>query len=539
MRKSLAVLLVLVLLAVPMAGVMAQGDDDGAGFECPTQGGTMITAYGADPRTLSGLYANDGNSLFIVTFMAEPLILGGENWGDKIEPALAESWDISDDGLEYTFHLRQDVTWHDGEPFTAEDVLFTYEAVLLEDNAISWRANLMQGDEPMQFEVVDDHTFKVILSEPNAAVLTALSIPIVPAHAFESTSMLEAPYNTNPITTGPFKFVEWNTGESVTLEANPDYWRGAPCLDRIVIRFIEGAANQANALLAGELDFARVDGADLTPFENNPDFVLQTAPRDLMRYVGFNNLSPIYGDAAVRRALAVGLDRQAIIDISASGYGLLADSVFNQAVFMYEQGRNAQYEYDPEAAQQMLADAGWTDTDGDGILDKDGQPMHLRLAYSGTWSLMQSIAPIVYDNWRALGVDVELAPLDDAQVYEEIYDNVSTEKPYDAMLGGWGLFGPEPDHYRSFYADATSYLAYDNPEITAMFAEGRTVTDEQARYDLYAEIDSKLWEELPMIPIYQSVGAWVYRSDLNIDAAELNGTFLTGLKYSGRVYFEN
>ncbi len=538
MRKTLAVLLVLALLAVPMAGVMAQGDES-TGFDCPTQGGTMITSYGADPRTLSGLYANDGNSLFIVTFMAEPLILGGENWGDKIEPALAESWDISDDGLEYTFNLRQDVTWHDGEPFTAEDVLFTYEAVLLEDNAISWRSNLMQGDEPMQFEIVDDHTFKVILSEPNAAVLTALSIPIVPAHAFESTSMLEAPYNTNPITTGPYKFVEWNTGESVTLEANPDYWRGAPCLDRIVIRFIEGAANQANALLAGELDFARIDGADLTPFENNPDFVLQTAPRDLMRYVGFNNLSPIYSDPAVRRALAYGLDRQAIIDISASGFGLLADSVFNQAVFMVEPGRNPQYAYDPEAAQQMLADAGWTDTDGDGILDKDGQPLTLRLAYSGTWSLMQAIAPIVYDNWRALGVDVELAPLDDAQVYEEIYDNVSTEKPYDAMLGGWGLFGPEPDHYRSFYADATSYLAYDNPEITALFAEGRTVTDEQARYDLYAQIDSLLWEDLPMIPLYQSVGAWVYRSDLNIDAAELNGTFLTGLKYSGRVYFEN
>jgi peptide/nickel transport system substrate-binding protein len=537
MRKLMLSLLALVLVLAALPATMpavAQGDD----FVCSSQGGTLVVSYGADPRTLSGLYANDGNSLFVVTFLAEPLVLGGENWGDAIEPALAESWDISDDGLEYTFHLRQGVKWHDGTEFTAEDVLFTFQAVLLEENAIDWRPNLMQGGEPMEFEVVDDYTFKVILNQPNATVLTALSIPIVPAHAFDSLDMIDAPYNTSPISTGPFKFVEWNTGESIVLDANPDYWRGAPCLDRIVVRFIEGADNTANAILAGEIDFARVDGADVTPFEDNPDFVLQEAPRDLMRYVGFNTKSPVVSDPAVRRALAVGLDRESIIEIAGGGYGTLADSLFNKAVFVYEEGRNPQYPYDPAQAQQMLADAGWTDTDGDGILDKDGVPMHIRIAYSGTWSLMQAVAPVVYDNWRALGVDVELAGLDDSAVYEEIYDNTSSEKPYDAMLGGWGLFGPEPDHYRNYYANDTSFFAYDNPEITALFEEGRSETDPDARYAIYEQIDSLLWEDLPMIPIYQAVGAWAYRADLNIDAAELNGTFLTGLKYPGRVYFE-
>jgi len=535
MRKILLSLLLVVALLLPAIAVNAQGGED---FVCPNTGGTMVVTYGTDPRTLSGLYANDGNSLFVVTFMAEPLILGGENWGDKIEPALAESWDISEDGLEYTFHLRQGVKWHDGEPFTAEDVLFTYQATQLAENAIDWRSNLIQGDTPMQFEVVDDYTFKVILSQPDAAVLTSLAIPIVPRHAFESLNMVDAPYNVAPISTGPFKFVEWNTGESITLEANPDYWRGAPCLDRIVVRFIEGATNQANAMLAGEVDFARIDGADLTPFQDNPDWVLAEAPRDLMRYVGFNVRAPNFSDPAVRRALAVGLDRQAIIDVAASGYGTIPDSLFNKTVFVYQEGRNEQYPYDPELAKQMLAEAGWTDTDGDGILDKDGQPMTMRLVYMGTWSLMQAIAPVVYDNWRALGVDVQLTPLDEAAIYEEVYDNVSEEKPYDAMLGGWGLFGPEPDHYRNYLANPTGFFAFDNQEIIDLFAQGRSITDPQARYDLYAEIDRLLWEYLPMIPIYQAVGAWAYRSDLNIDAAELNGTFLTGLKYPGRVYFE-
>ncbi len=527
MRKLSLFVLLAVLLVLSTFAVSAQ---DG--------GETLIVQSNSDPQTLSGLYANDGNSLSVVTFIVEPLILGGENWGDSIEPALAESWSISDDGLEYTFNLRQGVKWHDGEDFTAEDVLFTYQAVLLEENAIDWRSNLIQNGEPFQFEVVDDHTFKVILSQPDATVLTALSIPIVPAHAFDSLNMVDAPFNTNPIGTGPYRFVEWNTGENVVLEAHADYWRGTPNIERLVVSFIEGVDNAANALLAGELDFARIDGTDLTPFQNNPDFTIVEAPRDLMRYVGFNVQSELYSDPAVRRALALGLDRSAVIDAVAGGYGVLPDSVFNRSVFVYEEGRNAQYPYDPAAAQQALADLGWTDSDGNGFLDKDGQELTMRLAYLGTWSLMQNIAPIVYDNWRTLGVNVELVPLDNAAANTEIYDNRNVEKSYDAFLGGWGLFGPEPDHYRNYLANETSFFAYNNPDVIALFEEGRSIADADERYALYAEVDALLWQDLPLIPIFQPIGVYVFRSDLNLETAEINGTFLTGLKFPGNAFFE-
>src|SRR5690606_33531757 len=137
-------------------------------------------------------------------------------------------------------------------------------------------------------------------------------------------------------------------------------------------------------------------------------FTIVEAPRDLMRYVGFNVQSELYSDPAIRRALATGLNRQAVIDAVAGGYGILPDSVFNRSVFVYEEGRNPQYAFDPEAAKQQLADLGWTDSDGNGFLDKDGQELTMNLAYLGTWSLMQGISPIVYDNWRALGVNVTL-----------------------------------------------------------------------------------------------------------------------------------
>lgn len=523
--KKLSALLILVLVAALSVGVVS------------AQGETLIVQGPGDPQTLSGLYANDGNSLAVVTFIVEPLILGGENWGDSIEPALAESWTVSDDGLEYTFNLRQGVKWHDGEDFTAEDVLFTYETVLIEENAIDWRSNLLQDGEPFGFEVVDDHTFKLILSRPDATVLTALAIPIVPAHAFTSQNVLDAPFNTSPIGTGPYKFVEWNTGESIVLEAHADYWRGAPIIDRLVVSFIESVQGAANALQAGEIDFARIDGADLSPFIDNPDFTIVEASRDLQRYVGFNVQSPSVSDPAVRQALAVGLDRQAVIDAVAGGYGLLSDSVFNRSVFIYEEGRNPQYVYDAAAAAQQLADAGWSDSDGNGFLDKDGQELSINVAYLGTWSLMQGIAPIVYDNWRSLGVNVTLVPLDSAASNAEIYDNKNVEKSYDAFLGGWGLFGPEPDHYRNYLANETGFFAYNNQEVIDLFAEGRTVTDPEARYALYADVDARLWADLPLIPIFQPIGVYVFRSDLNLEAAEINGTFLTGIKFPGLAEF--
>ena len=533
MRKF-ALLSVLILMFV-VQGASAQ--DSTAAFSCPQTGGTLIVQGEGDPQSLSGLYANDGNSLAVTTFMDEPLVLGGENWGDKIEPALAESWDISADGLTYTFHLRQGVKWSDGQPFTADDVLFTFQAVLEDDNTIDWKNNLIQDGKPLTFKVVDDNTFQVILTSVNPAILNNLSIPIVPKHAFTSTSVKDAPYNTNPITTGPFKFVKWETGQDVQLEANKDYWGGAPCLDRIVVRFISGVDNVANALQAGEVDFARIDGADLTPFQNNPDFTLTQTPRDLMRLVGFNTKSKTVGDPAVRRALITGLDRQAIIDTAAAGNGTIPDSVFNKSSSAYQAGLNTQYPYDPDQAKKLLADAGWKDSDGNGFLDKDGQELTLKLVYSGSFALMGSIAPIVYDNWKALGVNITLNPLDDATANTDIYDNTSTDKPYDAFLSGWGLFGTDPSHYRTFYADDTSYLAYNNPDVTALFDQGDKETDPAKRTAIYQQVDKLLWQDLPIIPIFQPIGVYVYTSKLNLDAAEINGTFLTGLKYPGRAYF--
>jgi len=184
-----------------------------------------------------------------------------------------------------------------------------------------------------------------------------------------------------------------------------------------------------------------------------------------------------------------------------------------------------------------LADAGWKTTDSNGFLSKNGQELTLKLEYSASWALMGKIAPIVYDNWKALGVNITLDAVDDATANTDIYDNTSSSKPYDAFLTGWGLFGTDPSHYSQFYADDTSYLAYNNPQITDLFAQGIKETDPAKRTAIYQQIDKMLWQQLPMIPIFQPIGVYAYTSNLNLDAAEINGTFYTGLKYPARAYF--
>ena len=262
MRKRVTVtglVLLLVVMAVGISSpgmslrqVTAQTDT----FACPTTGGTFITAITDDPVSLNGIYANDGASVAVLSYIFNPLTLGGENWGTEITGDLAESWDVSDDGLTWTFHLHPGVLWQDGQELTAEDVVYTFETIQNSESDIApFRPRFMQGDEPIKFEAADDYTVVATLNAPNASFFTDISVPIVPKHVLEGQDLREGPFNRMPVGTGPFKVVEWNTGESIVLEANEDYFRGRPCIDRLIFRIIPDEQTQVAALQTGEVDF--------------------------------------------------------------------------------------------------------------------------------------------------------------------------------------------------------------------------------------------------------------------------------------------
>jgi peptide/nickel transport system substrate-binding protein len=540
----LALLVVLVTMsvggsAVETVKVVAQMD----GFECPTTGGTFITAITDDPVSLNGIYANDGASVSVLSFVFNPLTLGGENWGTEITGDLAESWDVSDDGLTWTFHLHQGVLWHDGEELTAEDVVYTFETIQTSESDIApFRPRFMQGDQPIKFEAVDKYTVVATLDSPNASFFTDISVPIVPKHVLEGQDLREGPFNRAPIGTGPFKVVEWNTAESIVLEANEDYFRGRPCIDRLIFRIIPDEQTQVAALQTGEVDFLpNIPGSSVPVFEGNPDFDISIAEQDSLFQMFLNLQNPKFQDVRVRQALMIAIDRQAVVDIVRQGYGVVHNSHFDHVVPFYRQDKLGGYDYDPERAGQLLDEAGISDSDGDGIRDVNGEPWVINIvSFAGGFRDYADYAVVVQAFWEDIGIQTELELRDLSTMVEQIYQERVVDKPYEALTSGWSVIGPEPNSYANFYmwtdALGPNISNYRNEEVNSLFEQARTETDFDTRMAVYEQIEAILWAELPTLPLYRNTEPAVVSSRFNIEDAVLDISLGTNFRRPERIY---
>jgi len=541
--SGLIVLLAIVVLAgSPSLGptpTAAQSDE----FACPTTGGTLITAITDDPVSLNGIYANDGASVAVLSFVFNPLTLGGENWGTEITGDLAESWSVSEDGLTWTFNLHQGVKWHDGEELTAEDVVYTFQTIQTSEAEIApFRPRFMQGDEPIQFEAADDYTVVAHLTSPNASFFTDISVPIVPKHVLEGQDLREGPFNRAPVGTGPFKVVEWNTAESIVLEANEDYFRGRPCIDRLIFRIIPDEQSQVAALQTGELDFLpNIPGASVPTFEGNPDFTISVAEQDSLFHMFLNLANPKFQDVRVRQALMTAIDRQAVVDIVRQGYGVVHNSHFDHVVPFYQQDKLGGYDYDPERAGALLDEAGISDTDGDGIRDVNGEPWTITItSFAGGFRDYADYAVVVQAFWQDIGVQTELEFGDLSTLVEQIYQERVVDKPYEAHTSGWSVIGPEPNSYANFYmwtdALGPNIPNYRNEEVNQLFEAARLETDFDARMAIYEQIEAILWEELPTLPLYRNTEPAVLSSRFNIDDAVLDISLGTNFRHPERIY---
>ncbi|NWG15260.1 MAG: hypothetical protein HXY41_01370 [Chloroflexi bacterium] len=512
-------------------------------FECPSTGGTLITAIGDNPVSLNGIYANDGISGAVLSWLFNPLTLGGENWGTQITGDLAESYSVSDDGLTWTFNLHQGVKFHDGEELTADDVVYTFQTIQTSEEDIApFRPRFYQGDQAIQFEAPDDYTVVARLAEPNASFFTDISVPIVPRHVLEGQDLREGPFNRQPVGTGPFKVVEWVTGESITLEAHEEYFRGRPCLDRLIFRIIPDEQAQVNALLTGEIDFLlNVPGASVAQFQDNAEFTFVTADFDSQFQIVFNMAKEQFQDKRVRQALMIAIDRQALVDTVRQGFGVVQNSHFDSVVPFYSQDKLGGYDYDPERAGQLLDEAGITDSDGDGVRDLNGQPWVVNLlTFQQGFRNYFDYATVVQAYWQDIGIQVELETRDLATMVEQLYQERIEDKPYDVLTSGWSQIGPEPNSYANFYI-TTDALGpnlgnYNNPVVNDLFAQAQKMTDFDERMAVYEQIEAILWDELPALPLYRNANPVVISNRFNIEAAVLDLSISTGFQHPERIY---
>jgi peptide/nickel transport system substrate-binding protein len=383
-------------------------DDPGAPVGDATPGGIGIVSVTSDFQAFNPVTNTALVTLEVINYLLfTPLV----QYDDDLNPQpwLAESWDLEDTGV--TFRLRDDVRWHDGQPVTAEDVKFTFDLAKTEEAASLLGSAYLTMIRSAT--VVDPRTVRFDFVEPHSQPLEAFWWAPVPRHMLEGVApaeLAQAPFNRQPVGSGPFRFVSWEAGQALTLEANPDFPEalgGRPYLDRVVFRVVQEATTRLTELLTGAVDVnysvlpdeaRQVEGqrgVELTHF----------AGREFL-YVGMNNERAPFDDPRVRLAVSHAIDRQGLIDAVLLGYGEPAAGMI-PPWHPLNPGADA-IPHDVEAARRLLAEAGWEDSNGDGLVDRGGQPLRFTLILSEDRT-RQDLATVLQQQFRRAGMDVRPA----------------------------------------------------------------------------------------------------------------------------------
>ena len=430
----------------------------------------------------------------------------GTDGNSKIVPSLAESWDISDDGLEYTFHLRQGVKFHNGNDFTAEDVAYTFHRMLTVEGGVNTEFidqikgadELLAGetDTLEGVEVVDDYTIKVTLKEPFAGFLASISSPGVSIYDSEATEAAGDQFGMDPavtVGTGPFEFSSWSFNNQLVLTRNEDYWKGASGLPGVVIKIIPDTETQSMMFESGELDILDLDYAadSVDRFtETYPDQIVQ-GPRVGIVYFTMNFNKEPFQDVRVRKAVQMSIDRQAILDALYGGRGQVEQGIFPHGLIGFNPDQE-EIKYDPEAAKALLAEAGYA----------DGFDMEIA-ADSSASDAMTMALEIVSDQLAEVGIRAEIKNYDESTWLE-------TRKSGElgSFMSTWSADYNDPDNFiYTFFGNEEKTrirsINYPDTEVMERVAKARTLVNEDERLAEYKALEEKLiHEDAAWVPMF-------------------------------------
>jgi len=458
--------------------------------------GLTLAPSGIDP------HVNASSELGIpLTSVYDTLVYQDPETGDFV-PGLAERWEVSDDGLAYTFYLRRGVTFHDGTSFNAEAVRFNLARITSPDLA-SQKARFMLGPYE-RMEVVDEYTVRIHLSEPFAPFLDALSQVYLGMASPTAVEQWGDAYQLIQVGTGPFIFAEYVPGDHLLLRRNPDYAWGPPAyqhetaqLEEVEFRFFTDPATRSPALETGEADvMGEVPPQDSARLEGSADFRVEAVPIPGVSLMVFMNTArPPLDDIRVRQALLYGTDRQAIIstvfrDTSPVAYGPLAAVTFG-----YEPAVQETYPYDPVQAAALLDEAGWSDTDDDGIRDQDGESLALELYLMG-WGYMPEVGQLLAAQWAELGVGVEARVVSYPEALEVAGEGRHHLIPFN-------LSGSDPDILRKFFHSQAGFnwARVDDAEMDAWLETAAGASERSKRAGLYSQVQLRVMDQALVIPI--------------------------------------
>ncbi len=471
----------------------------------PVQGDWVIQRIDSDLDSLNPLTLETANGQVISGEVNEGM-LQMNNFSLKLEPCLAESWEISPDQLTYIFHLRHGVKWHDGQPFTADDVKFTFDRVM--DPKVDAAQYRVYFANIKSWDVLDPYTIRFNATEKYFKTLEQLgSMPIIPRHAFDKG---DPDFNKNdfarhPIGTGPYKFVRWDTGSQIALERNDDYWDvGHPRYPkRLVYEVIEEPYVAAQLLKKGEIDvFDKVTPIqwehELKDSRSMSHLHEIVYPFPAYYYIGFNLRQPMFSDVRVRHALDLLMPRDEIISqvylnkyaTKTSGYNTPASRNYNHDV--------PPTAYDPAQALQLLDEAGWKNDHGDGLLYKNNQPFRFTLFYPSGDPNRGKMAELVQESFKRVGIDLKLERLAFAQLIARVDD-----WKFDASLQGWALdLNDDPSQiWSSSQADekkSSNFIGYKSAEADKLIEAGKLEYDDEKRAVIYRQLHKLIHDDYPV-----------------------------------------
>jgi len=467
----------------------------------PAYGDSLVVGSIGEPSVLVPMLAGDSASHEVGGLIFNGLVKYDTDL--SVIGDLAESWDISEDGLVITFHLRKGVNWADDVEFTADDVMFGFKTITDEKTPTAYKEDFLQVEKA---EVLDKYTFRVTYGKPFAPALTSWgNLVVLPKHLLEGKDITKSEFARNPVGLGPYKLDKWVSGQELILSSNKDYFEGRPYIDNYVYRVIPDSATLFLELQAGNIDMMGLTPLQYTKqtdtevFKKN--FRKFRYPAFAYTYLGFNLKHPWFQDKRVRQAIAYGIDKQEIIDVVLFGLGSPATGPYVPNTWPYNPDVR-RYEYNPEKAKELLQEAGWEDTDGDGVLDRDGEPFHFTIITNMGNRLRMNTATIIQWRLAQLGIEVKIKALEWSTFINEFID----KRRFQAVILGWSI-GLDPDQYDIWYSGKTkekefNFVSYSNPEVDALLEKGRRSFDISERKKAYFRIQEILADELPYIFLY-------------------------------------
>ena len=468
--------------------------------ETPCFGDAYVSGSIGDARTLVPILADDSASGAIVGMVFNGLVK--YNKDIELVGDLAQSWQIEDGGLTIIFHLHKDVRWHDGHPFTASDVKFTYEKLIDPKVPTPYSGDFKKVKT---LEVLDEHTVKITYKEPFSPGLASWGMAIMPKHLLESEDLFTTKFARQPVGTGPYKFVRWLSGNRIDLVSNHDYFEHRPYVNRYIYRIIPDPAS-----MFLELQTQGVDSTGLTPLQYRKQTDTDVFKRSFQKfcypafgytYMGYNLNDQRFKDKRVRLAISYAVDKQEIIDGVLLGLGRVCTGPFVPESWAYNKDVES-IPYNPQKAKQLLREAGWIDSDGDGWLDKGDQIFEFTIITNQGNEQRKQTAEIIQHRLKTIGIKVNIRILE----WAVFLDKFVKERQFEAIILGWGL-SRDPDCYDIWHSSKTkpgefNFISYSNPEVDRLLEEGRRIFEREKRAEIYHQVHRILYQDQPYLFLY-------------------------------------